>query len=94
MHLIAHGDLWVWQLLAHLGIDMQELYTAAVDPLTLNCARNSMQWAWPSRLRLKQPSRSPDSESAPQHITIAVGWKTSITWRDCMYACHPEHMSS
>ena len=38
-----------------------------------------MQLEWPSRLRLKHPRRSPDSESAPQHMTIASGWYTSMT---------------
>ena len=46
---------------------------------TPNLARNSMQPAWPSRLRLKQPSRSPDKESAPPHTTMASGWNTSMT---------------
>ena len=40
---------------------------------TPNLARNSMQPAWPSRLRLKQPRRSPDKESAPPQTTIASG---------------------
>ena len=30
-------------------------------------------------LRLKQPRRSPLSESAPQHMTMAPGWNISIT---------------
>ncbi len=46
---------------------------------TPNLARNSIQSAWPSRLRLKQPSLSPERESAPPHTTMASGWKTSIT---------------
>ena len=47
---------------------------------TPNLARKSMQCAWPSRLRLKQPRRSPLRLSAPPHTTIAPGWYTSITW--------------
>jgi hypothetical protein len=40
---------------------------------------NSMQLLWPSSERLKQPRRSPDRLSAPQHMTTALGWYTSIT---------------
>ncbi len=39
-----------------------------------------MQAAWPCRLRLKQPRRSPDRLSAPPHTTIAPGWYISITY--------------
>lgn len=40
---------------------------------TPNLAKNSMQPACPSKLRLKHPRRSPDKESAPPHTTIASG---------------------
>ena len=35
---------------------------------------------WPRTERLKQPSRSPESESAPQQSTTAPGWKVAITF--------------
>jgi len=46
--------------------------------------RNSMQLECPSMDRLKQPSLSPERESAPQHMTMAPGWYISIT---CMRVC-------
>lgn len=38
--------------------------------------------------RLKQPSLSPDSESAPQHMTMAPGWYSSMTWGRYNVAVH------
>jgi hypothetical protein len=50
--------------------------TSIGTPKLLMC---SMHAACPRMDRFQQPTRSPDSESAPQHSTTADGWKCSIT---------------
>eukprot|EP00966_Prymnesium_polylepis_P218481 5057131-Prymnesium_polylepis.1 len=47
---------------------------------TLKLFMYSRQEAWPRIERFQQPTRSPDSESAPQHSTTAPGWKCSMTY--------------
>jgi hypothetical protein len=50
---------------------------------------NSTHLACPLRVRLKQPSLSPERESAPHCSTMALGWYSSIT-RDITGTKSPE----
>lgn len=50
-----------------------------IDRASYSDVSLTWQFEWPSMLRLKQPRRSPLSESAPQHMTMAPGWNISIT---------------
>ena len=47
---------------------------AGVRGYTFCCSTNLTHSAWPWSERLKQPRRSPESESAPHCSTIAPGW--------------------
>ena len=50
---------------------------------------NSTHFACPLSVRLKQPSLSPERESAPHWSTMALGWYSSIT-RDITGTNRPE----
>ena len=55
--------------------------------LSIKCRTNYRQSACPLIDKLKHPSLSPDSESAPHCKTTASGWYTSMTFWILRYYC-------